>query len=129
DRKSTRLNSSHRCNSYAVFCLKKKKIENLHRQYQTLNQMVTIYAAVLGATTYKEVIFFFLMIRRPPRSPLFPYTTLFRSIGWPAPGRPLPTDRPRRLHPRNPPIDRKSTRLNSSHRCISYAVFCLKKKK
>src|SRR5437763_5499414 len=83
------------------------------------------------------------MIRRPPRSTLFPYTTLFRSrpdrrgeggglddrrrdqpaargrtLGL---GHPHPTDRQRR--------DRKSTRLNSSHRCISYAVFCLKKKK
>src|SRR5215203_6419866 len=67
--------------------------------------------------------FFFLMIRRPPRSTLFPYTTLFRSH------RP----RPRRQHPvRHPPgggrRDRKSTRLNSSHANISYAVFCLKKK-
>src|SRR5436189_2296357 len=69
------------------------------------------------------------MIRRPPRSTLFPYTTLFRS-------RQLGT-RPRQafggaqyVHHRwlmEP--DRKSTRLNSSHRCISYAVFCLKKKK
>src|SRR2546427_3529385 len=84
--------------------------------------------------------FFFLMIRRPPRSTLFPYTTLFRSnahirleasmlllvrptnhsgSGWP-PGQVWP-----------PPlmVDRKSTRLNSSHSQISYAVFCLKKKK
>src|SRR5207253_9976201 len=80
------------------------------------------------------ILFFFLMIRRPPRSTLFPYTTLFRSI----------TDRLERLldsalvrahedelraieerHHR----DRKSTRLNSSHVAISYAVFCLKKKK
>src|SRR5688572_32519871 len=71
--------------------------------------------------------FFFLMIRRPPRSTLFPYTTLFRSersvrtrrawaAGAGAPGR------LRRG-------DRKSTRLNSSHSQISYAVFCLKKKK
>src|SRR6266705_2395188 len=74
--------------------------------------------------------FFFLMIRRPPRSTLFPYTTLFR------PGR--------RLHDRaaaatrpdrgscarcRAPADRKSTRLNSSHRTSSYAVLCLKKKK
>src|SRR5438270_9881424 len=68
------------------------------------------------------------MIRRPPRSTLFPYTTLFRSA------RPHP-----RLEPLPPPdvgydadlagIDRKSTRLNSSHSQISYAVFCLKKKK
>src|SRR6266850_5824129 len=68
--------------------------------------------------------FFFLMIRRPPRSTLFPYTTLFRSRGR----RHLPLDRCRRnMEPC--PRDRKSTRLNSSHLVISYAVFCLKKKK
>src|SRR5215216_7588025 len=67
--------------------------------------------------------FFFLMIRRPPRSTLFPYTTLFRSHARPAWRRPSP-------HPRGWPWrDRKSTRLNSSHQIISYAVFCLKKKK
>src|SRR2546430_12440309 len=80
--------------------------------------------------------FFFLMIRRPPRSTLFPYTTLFRSWGWPA--------WPAHLRDCNAPavhdfartqrrevdfLDRKSTRLNSSHSQISYAVFCLKKKK
>src|SRR5437773_4439747 len=72
--------------------------------------------------------FFFLMIRRPPRSTLFPYTTLFRSgdyrtfqIG------PWPIFIVRRDDDR--PGDRKSTRLNSSHITISYAVFCLKKKK
>src|SRR3712207_8025638 len=87
---------------------------------------------------------FFLMIRRPPRSTLFPYTTLFRSI----PGRTACAHRngPRRListvrhHSSAEPsqagpiggptaaADRKSTRLNSSHANISYAVFCLKKK-
>src|SRR3712207_8364190 len=93
-------------------------------------------------------LFFFLMIRRPPRSTLFPYTTLFRSRvdrGERQRGRelrPSPSagdrtgDRARR--PRTPPDDavcepqgnrdRKSTRLNSSHANISYAVFCLKKK-
>src|SRR6266568_8477227 len=79
--------------------------------------------------------FFFLMIRRPPRSTLFPYTTLFRS-GPGAPRRPAAAvrarrgDRPGPLHPRRPGRggDRKSTRLNSSHSSISYAVFCLKKK-
>src|SRR5438876_12439611 len=71
--------------------------------------------------------FFFLMIRRPPRSTLFPYTTLFRS----GPGASLA----RASLPRTPYVaaylieDRKSTRLNSSHPSISYAVFCLKKKK
>src|SRR6266511_3392485 len=68
--------------------------------------------------------FFFLMIRRPPRSTLFPYTTLFRSR--PAP--PGPGCPPARC-PRRRGRDRKSTRLNSSHVKSSYAVFCLKKKK
>src|SRR6266705_3849349 len=78
--------------------------------------------------------FFFLMIRRPPRSTLFPYTTLFRSRRDAA--RPETRNRqPRRvLEPLAVQrgvehADRKSTRLNSSHRTISYAVFCLKKKK
>src|SRR6266478_8101022 len=75
--------------------------------------------------------FFFLMIRRPPRSTLFPYTTLFRSRRVPAgscpASRPAPRDVARR--PTCPRRDRKSTRLNSSHSQISYAVFCLKKKK
>src|SRR2546430_11738508 len=78
------------------------------------------------------VYFFFLMIRRPPRSTLFPYTTLFRSSrreGWielPAEAQvqgQFPGDLTLDLG------DRKSTRLNSSHSQISYAVFCLKKKK
>src|SRR6266487_5432651 len=67
--------------------------------------------------------FFFLMIRRPPRSTLFPYTTLFR----PARPRPAPADLPH-AGTRAWTADRKSTRLNSSHPSISYAVFCLKKK-
>src|SRR5436189_6186910 len=82
--------------------------------------------------------FFFLMILRPPRSTLFPYTTLFRSLG--ATSSPMASGTGPRGIRRSPPLpvrppgsgpprDRKSTRLNSSHRCISYAVFCLKKKK
>src|SRR5574341_2057184 len=71
--------------------------------------------------------FFFLMIRRPPRSTLFPYTTLFRSVpAGPAPHETAHTEPA--LHP-TARGDRKSTRLNSSHQLISYAVFCLKKKK
>src|SRR5215208_7388636 len=75
-------------------------------------------------------LFFFLMIRRPPRSTLFPYTTLFRSAGPPRRGarfRPPAPSAARRVEPPQPE-DRKSTRLNSSHVAISYAVFCLKKK-
>src|SRR2546430_10776145 len=97
------------------------------------------------------------MIRRPPRSTLFPYTTLFRSrgidghpahrVGVAAADRQIEeggehdgaedvedqpvveADRHEDLRPRRPGIDRKSTRLNSSHSQISYAVFCLTKKK
>src|SRR2546430_10170425 len=75
------------------------------------------------------------MIRRPPRSTLFPYTTLFRSQSWVEIRRSVPVvSRVLRLHflPLREPAacqDRKSTRLNSSHSQISYAVFCLKKKK
>src|SRR2546426_8850472 len=87
------------------------------------------------------LLFFFLMIRRPPRSTLFPYTTLFRSpYGAPpmSPGRSAATDETVTIVPPPRSImlgstawvrDRKSTRLNSSHLVISYAVFCLKKKK
>src|SRR3712207_9185925 len=96
--------------------------------------------SVSSILVYICCFFFFLMIRRPPRSTLFPYTTLFRSDGM------------QRAHARGHarsigvsnfsvaqvdevlavaevPPDRKSTRLNSSHANISYAVFCLKKKK
>src|SRR5258708_15561721 len=79
------------------------------------------------------------MIRRPPRSTLFPYTTLFRSV---VETRRLGSGRDPAAYARSvravirrakdghtPPEDRKSTRLNSSHQIISYAVFCLKKKK
>src|SRR5438034_7052804 len=71
------------------------------------------------------------MIRRPPRSTLFPYTTLFRSCWANAPPSRARTQaaRPAGGGGGVPPRDRKSTRLNSSHTVISYAVFCLKKKK
>src|SRR5256885_16518142 len=85
----------------------------------------TTIVSHVGAVCY--FFFFFLMIRRPPRSTLFPYTTLFRS-----PGPPESLRRPgmgREHHWPWQPTDRKSTRLNSSHLVISYAVFCLKKKK
>src|SRR5256885_15280186 len=78
------------------------------------------------------LFFFFLMIRRPPRSTLFPYTTLFRSSVDQAD---VVVESLLLLNHEFPDyskvlyIDRKSTRLNSSHLVISYAVFCLKKKK
>src|SRR3712207_8711460 len=99
------------------------------------------------------MIFFFLMIRRPPRSTLFPYTTLFRSAGEGGArntGGQFGTFQIDAFSgrngldllggetlgnagfaegPRGNSLDRKSTRLNSSHANISYAVFCLKKKK
>src|SRR5258708_27386508 len=104
--------------------------------------------------TLMSLLFFFLMIRRPPRSTLFPYTTLFRSDLL-ATGGPLRLESPYEFMNQNGlgmsavgppwsemtaydlntgeirwriPTDRKSTRLNSSHQIISYAVFCLKKK-
>src|SRR5256885_11814430 len=98
---------------------------------------------------YLSILFFFLMIRRPPRSTLFPYTTLFRSISAQYAGSPAMRRRGRAvggslllsdasargaavlgtvLRAHEGPGDRKSTRLNSSHLVISYAVFCLKKK-
>src|SRR5437879_9843123 len=81
--------------------------------------------------SYKDVLFcfvFFLMVRRPPRSTLFPYTTLFRSRNVHITFYDTRGDQTSTLTSREV-RDRKSTRLNSSHRCISYAVFCLKKKK
>src|SRR2546430_16417112 len=94
-----------------------------------------------------HLFFFFLMIRRPPRSTLFPYTTLFRSIstsGWRLVHQEQTRERPENdiadlellgaddEHEQETVArwpDRKSTRLNSSHSQISYAVFCLNKKK
>src|SRR3712207_8019813 len=95
---------------------------------------------LVGFILSRFVRFFFLMIRRPPRSTLFPYTTLFRSIPFPMRAVTLKLaselicgEDVRDTIPLPPPAayarDRKSTRLNSSHANISYAVFCLKKKK
>src|SRR6266550_6045815 len=75
--------------------------------------------------SFLHLFFFFLMIRRPPRSTLFPYTTLFRS----RPASLRNSDCRRAVCLAGCCPDRKSTRLNSSHGYISYAVFCLKKKK
>src|SRR3954467_15074233 len=100
DRKSTRLNSSHTIISYAVFCLKKKRLSE-HALDAVADKVRCVverrddaHEWVIAHRCLRSCVFF-LMIRRPPRSTLFPYTTLFRS----------------------------STRLNSSHTIISYAVF------
>src|SRR5258708_9949099 len=87
------------------------------------------YCYYKSSGSYTYFSFFFLMIRRPPRSTLFPYTTLFRSHSAAA-----RITGPRRIasaltNTGRHSQDRKSTRLNSSHQIISYAVFCLKKKK
>src|SRR6266550_6050103 len=83
------------------------------------------------ATAHHPSIVFFLMIRRHPRSTLFPYTTLFRSRpGGLGPGEQRHAPRQRHRHAeRVLARDRKSTRLHSSHGYISYAVFCLTTKK
>src|SRR5207249_10160993 len=109
------------------------------RRYQRCSLLI------LATVSIHTNCFFFLMLRRPPRSPLFPYTTLFRSRMGPGAARPgTPALRLRRALRVLPVLaargavsgrvpngdqDRKSTRLNSSHVSISYAVFCLKKKK
>src|ERR1039458_3718221 len=123
DRKSTRLNSSHLGISYAVFCLKKfhqGQCSHPGRGNRTARDSRSFAAYVCTVR-----IFFFLMIRRPPRSTLFPYTTLFRSR-YPVGGE---WEGACRRGAAEKGSDRKSTRLNSSHLGISYAVFCLKKKK
>src|SRR5438309_11318293 len=92
---------------------------------------------LLCHAVYTLLFFFFLMIRPPPRSTLFPYTTLFRSAYVGNHGLHLPMVRDANpIYPTSfgpcglaSRTDRKSTRLNSSHSSISYAVFCLKKKK
>src|SRR6266480_6710142 len=118
--------------SYAVFCLKKKNTrecrcrrrsrENRDRGRRTSSPR----RCRLRRPSTSLRFFFFLVIRRPPRSTLFPYTTLFRSRR----SRRVPCTPSRGCTaPRLPRrSDRKSTRLNSSHMSISYAVFCLKKK-
>src|SRR6266581_1312867 len=148
DRKSTRLNSSHPSISYAVFCLKKKKnnkytpVVNDKRQKAENNEdddhehgeelpttQARSVALASSSTRAPTARFFFLMIRRPPRSTLFPTR---RSSDLAAGIRVTDRSRPRRgdrapAWPATRRRDRKSTRLNSSHPSTSYAVFCLKK--
>src|SRR5215510_7596570 len=136
DRKSTRLNSSHVAISYAVFCLKKKDEDGCRPilgGIDFVDLAATFHLHVLLPKSIRDEVdlaslgsFFFLMRRRPPRSTLFPYTTLFRSIRGSG-SRPRPRRLP--LRPLRPADRSEGTRLNSRHVAISYAVFCLKKKK
>src|SRR2546430_10103937 len=97
-----------------------------------MNEITLLFTSIsfYASSSSSFFFFFFLMIRRPPRSTLFPYTTLFRSVRGGMP-RAYRSERPERIRKDGPvpSRDRKSTRLNSSHSQISYAVFCLKKKK
>src|SRR2546421_13014232 len=130
----------------------------MHKLMLYISMFFCVFWYSYGSSLFFVLLFFFLMIRRPPRSTLFPYTTLFRSpelahlleisgrrrhsdgnemeFATGLEGRRTPMADP--AHPqgagRHPDLwlprrDRKSTRLNSSHDQISYAVFCLKKKK
>src|SRR5471030_2507911 len=129
DRKSTRLNSSHLGISYAVFCLTKK---NFHRT--ALTPSSDCCSCTRSPRRYAKTLqpaprLFFLMMRRPPRSTRFPYTTLFRSYTTTIlSGKALMLEAEvahGRFKEYFERIDRKSTRLNSSHLGLSYAVFCL----
>src|SRR5437773_11911157 len=98
-----------------------------------LSSTLSLYLFLFRYIFLSLFVFFFLMLRRPPSSTLFPYTTLFRSPGRDAAIKDrfresvMTSFRSRRW--KRVIQDRKSTRLNSSHITISYAVFCLKKKK
>src|SRR5262245_66182218 len=89
--------------------------------------LVSLYSVPIRSVAHSILprFLFFVMIRPPPKSTLFPYTTLFRS----RPGYPAPRCMPIAVGAFPMQRDRKSTRLNSSHLGISYAVFCLKKKR
>ena len=119
-------------------------------QLMTDIELARVLAPESRSVSFFFPFFFFLMIRRPPRSTLFPYTTLFRSSTAMQAPAPIPVFRPsyltdgvefqgsltespanvfyQRVNASIASLDRKSTRLNSSHKPISYAVFCLKKK-
>src|SRR6266496_5341687 len=101
--------------------------ETVERGSYGISAIDTRNGKVLWRYKGVDIGFFFLMIRRPPRSTLFPYTTLFRSRA--GSGRRAEGAGPWSRRTGSAARDRKSTRLNSSHVEISYAVFCLKKKK
>src|SRR5437763_8296904 len=100
----------------------------------SLTTLLSSFFYVVFLSAVLLSVSFFSLSRRPPRSTLFPYTTLFRSRATPARPPPSPIPSPSFSYSYFVGLtffnaDRKSTRLNSSHRCISYAVFCLKEKR
>src|SRR5207244_11874611 len=107
---------------------------SLHYDCSSFNSITSLLSTFLLSISHplllSTFLFFFLMIRRPPRSTLFPYTTLFRSRCLNVFDDLAQTLFELAFHARaGLQQDRKSTRLNSSHQIISYAVFCVKKKK
>src|SRR5215208_3031722 len=138
DRKSTRLNSSHVAISYAVFCLKKKKRKTLpplahrHRtnqiEYRRHRRPLMRRRVGIGG-----IVFAFFFFNDTATTEIYTLSLhdalpIRKRRAHRSSGRRLPAPPPTRIA-RRPPGDRKSTRLNSSHVAISYAVFCLKKKK
>src|SRR5262252_10525794 len=99
----------------------------MHFVGDSMLHRVQAHLRICVSAVFLDSLFFFLMIRRPPRSTLFPYTTLFRSTELNSRPHTLPSSA--LVLTESCWVDRKSTRLNSSHTVISYAVFCLKKKK
>src|SRR5215210_8039581 len=136
DRKSTRLNSSHRCISYAVFCLKKKNElstcrERVDEQIHRDNADLCIRSVVYEECAIRNVPNIFFVFNDTATTEIY---TLSLHDALPIWRRSAFCSSWKREMPfsssaTSSPSDRKSTRLNSSHRCISYAVFCLKKKK
>src|SRR5215471_2706604 len=145
DRKSTRLNSSHVEISYAVFCLKKKKneaacllVEQLDTQksncvLRSIIRVRRVWCVAVRCVGYRSGIyrcfffFFFLMIRRPPRSTLFPYTTLFRSGR--APPRPAASGAGRSPAGRFPRSEEHTSELQSRRDLVCRLLLEKKKKK
>src|ERR1039457_75808 len=112
--------------SLSVFPLHQSRQRSLARRCLPRSRPTVPNRASPPTAPLSRCCLLFLMIRRPPRSTLFPYTTLFRSVG-------IADEQPRVFrrggwHEVQVHADRKSTRLNSRHLVISYAVFCLKKK-
>src|SRR6266496_6080330 len=109
--------------------MKKQKTEYQSNISQYRLSLILSFIILFFFNNTVKLIIFFLMIQRPPRYTLFPYTTLFRSPAVAAPVGTFPLDPTVRLHRRGLATagDRKSTRLHSSHVETSYAVLCLKK--